>query len=81
MTRVATDIPFPVVSEKDPDAEGTLATWFAEDGGTVAEGDLLAEVAVDKVDMEIVAPAAGTLVHAVDEGAVLKAGVTIGTIS
>lgn len=76
-----TDIVFPVISEDDPSAEGTLATWFAEEGSTVAEGDLLAEVAVDKVDMEIVAPAAGTLSHAAEEGAVLVQGTIIGSIA
>ena len=70
-----TDVVFPVISQSDPDAEGTLATWFAEDGAVVAEGDLLAEVAVDKVDMELVAPVAGTI-----EGAVLRAGALIATI-
>ena len=76
-----TDIVFPVISADDPDSEGTLATWFAEDGSTVAEGDLLAEVAVDKVDMEIVASTGGTLTHAVEEGAVVVQGAVIGTIS
>lgn len=76
-----TDVLFPVVSADNPDGEGTLATWFALDGTAVAEGDLLAEVAVDKVDMEIVAPAAGTLTHAVAEGAVISPGTVIATIA
>ncbi|WP_235738841.1 biotin/lipoyl-containing protein [Nocardioides alcanivorans] len=76
-----TDVVFPIVSEKDPDAEGALATWFAEDGSVVDEGDLLAEVAVDKVDMEIVAPCAGTLTHGVAEGDVVKQGSPLGTIT
>ncbi len=76
-----TDVLFPVISADDPDSEGTLATWFADDGATVAEGDLLAEVAVDKVDMEIVAAVPGTLAHAVEEGAVVVQGAVIGTIS
>ncbi|GAA1791591.1 MAG: lipoyl domain-containing protein [Tetrasphaera jenkinsii] len=75
-----TDVVFPVISQSDPDAEGTLATWFAEDGAVVAEGDLLAEVAVDKVDMELVAPVAGTITLIEDEGAVLRAGALIATI-
>lgn len=33
---------FPVLSEKDPDAEGTVATWFVDSGATVAEGELIA---------------------------------------
>lgn len=75
-----TDVLFPQVSQKDPDAQGTLATWFAEDGSTVTEGELLAEVAVDKVDMEILAPCAGTLSHKVEEGAVLTQGAVVATI-
>ncbi|WP_345101467.1 lipoyl domain-containing protein [Nocardioides kongjuensis] len=70
-----------MISADNPESEGTLATWFAEDGSNVAEGDLLAEVAVDKVDMEIVAASAGILTHAVEEGAVVVQGAVIGTIS
>jgi pyruvate/2-oxoglutarate dehydrogenase complex dihydrolipoamide acyltransferase (E2) component len=72
-----TDVPFPVLSTKDPDAEGVLASWFVADGEQVAEGDLLAEVAVDKVDMEITAPAAGTVRLLVPEGEVARQGTVI----
>ena len=72
-----TDVPFPVVSAKDPDAEGILATWFVADGEQVSEGDLLAEVAVDKVDMEITAPAAGTIRLLVNEGEAARQGSVI----
>lgn len=41
-----TEIIFPALSENSPDAEGVVSTWFAEDGSTVTEGDLVAEVAV-----------------------------------
>lgn len=75
-----TDIAFPVVSESDPGAEGVVATWFAEDGDTVGEGDLIAEVAVDKVDMEVPAPAAGVLKLLVKEGDVVRQGALIARI-
>ncbi|MGE0220494.1 biotin/lipoyl-containing protein [Mycolicibacterium sp.] len=52
---------FPMLSSEDADAEGVVSTWFVADGDSVTEGDLLAEVAVDKVDMEILAPATGTV--------------------
>lgn len=71
------DIAFPQVSAKDPDAEGVLATWFVSDGDQVAEGDLIAEVAVDKVDMEVAAPAAGTIRLLVPEGETAKQGTPI----
>ncbi len=72
-----TEIPFPVVSAKEPEAEGVLATWFAEDGQQVSSGELIAEVAVDKVDVEVPAPASGVLRLLVAEGDVVKQGTPI----
>ncbi|HJQ45001.1 MAG TPA: lipoyl domain-containing protein [Amycolatopsis sp.] len=54
--------------------DSTLATWFATGGATVAEGDLIAEVAMDKVDAEVPAPAAGVIRLLVGEGDVAKQG-------
>ncbi|BBY82448.1 biotin attachment protein [Mycolicibacterium pulveris] len=62
-----TDVLFPPMSENDPDAEGVVSTWFVADGDEVIEGDLIAEVAVDKADMEIVAPQSGTITLLVAE--------------
>ncbi|WP_336159280.1 lipoyl domain-containing protein [Amycolatopsis sp. VC5-11] len=75
-----TDVPFPVLSENDPDGEGVLATWFATDGATVREGELIAEVAVDKVDAEVPAPATGVVRFLVGEGDVVKQGAPIARI-
>jgi pyruvate/2-oxoglutarate dehydrogenase complex dihydrolipoamide acyltransferase (E2) component len=75
-----TGIPFPSVSDNDPQAEGVLATWFAIDGQAVGEGDLIAEVAVDKVDVEVPAPAAGVIRLLVEEGAVVRQGDVIARI-
>lgn len=72
-----TDVLFPGLSKERPDAEGVVATWFVTDGETVTEGQLLAEVQVDKVAAEVTAPVGG-LVHvlvaedtAVTQGAVI----------
>ncbi|HZE32855.1 MAG TPA: lipoyl domain-containing protein [Actinoallomurus sp.] len=73
-----TDVVFPPVSKDD--AEGVLATWFAGDGEQVSEGDLIAEVAVDKVDMEITAPASGVIHLLAEEGDVKKQGAVIARI-
>ena len=53
------DVLFPRLSEKEPTAEGVLATWFVGDGDQVASGQLLGEVMVDKVSGDVVAPTAG----------------------
>lgn len=66
-----TDVLFPEMSAENPDAEGVLATWFVDDGQVVEEGDLIAEVAVDKVDMELPAPASGVVHLLVKEGDVV----------
>ena len=73
-----TDVVFPPVSTGD--AEGVLATWFAAEGEQVSEGDLIAEVAVDKVDMEITAPASGVIHLLAKEGDVRKQGAVIARI-
>jgi len=41
--------------------EGTILNWLVKDGQSFNEGDILLEVATDKVDNEIPAPHSGTL--------------------
>lgn len=76
-----TEIRFPRLSDQDPDGEGVVATWFVDDGATVAAGQLIAEVAVDKVDAEVFAPADGAISIAVAEGGPAAQGSVIGTIA
>ncbi len=45
--------------------EGRLVEWKKNEGDTVAQGDVLAEVETDKAVMELVARAAGTLIKQV----------------
>lgn len=73
-----TDILFPPVSAEG--AEGVLATWFVADGEQVGEGGLVAEVAVDKVDMEIVAPTSGVIRLLAKEGDIKAPGTVIARV-
>ncbi|MCD6727675.1 MAG: multifunctional oxoglutarate decarboxylase/oxoglutarate dehydrogenase thiamine pyrophosphate-binding subunit/dihydrolipoyllysine-residue succinyltransferase subunit [Solirubrobacteraceae bacterium] len=41
--------------------EGTLLEWHVEAGGQVADGDTIVEISTDKVDVELPAPATGTV--------------------
>jgi pyruvate/2-oxoglutarate dehydrogenase complex dihydrolipoamide acyltransferase (E2) component len=75
------EVLFPAMSEDDPEAEGVVSTWFVADGDEVAEGDLIAEVAVDKADMEIVAPQTGTIKLLVSEDQAVTQNNPIATIS
>ncbi len=76
-----TDVLFPRLSEQQPDAEGVVATWFVDDGATVTAGQLIAEVAVDKVDAEVFAPADGVISIAVGEGESARQGTAIAAVA
>jgi pyruvate/2-oxoglutarate dehydrogenase complex dihydrolipoamide acyltransferase (E2) component len=75
------EILFPTMSKDDPEAEGVVSTWFVSDGDQVEEGELLAEVAVDKVDMEILAPHGGTVTILVAEDQAVAQNKPIATIA
>lgn len=45
--------------------EGTVVSWAKNEGDEVRTGDVIAEVLTDKVDMEVEAPADGTLARIV----------------
>ncbi len=74
------EIPFPMTSADDPSAEGVVGTWFVLDGESVTEGQLIAEVQLDKVSQDVAAPAAGVLRHLVAEGVGVAQGGVIGHI-
>lgn len=75
-----TEVVFPSLSQETPDAEGVLATWFVSEGATVAPDQLLAEVQVDKVSADVVAPAAGVVHLLVDEDSAVRQGTPIARI-
>ncbi|MFT5102603.1 MAG: 2-oxoglutarate dehydrogenase E2 component (dihydrolipoamide succinyltransferase) [Candidatus Latescibacterota bacterium] len=43
--------------------DGKILSWWVKEGDTFEEGDILVEVATDKVDNEVPAPAAGRLLR------------------
>lgn len=61
--------------------EGVLVTWLVEPGATVREGDLIAEVQVEKTSSELRAPAAGRMGSLlVGAGDVVRQGATIAVL-
>jgi pyruvate/2-oxoglutarate dehydrogenase complex dihydrolipoamide acyltransferase (E2) component len=76
-----TDVLFPSLSKQAPDAEGVLVSWYVDDGVSVAADQLIAEVQVDKVSAEVVAPTAGVLRRLVEEEATVTQGAPIGRIT
>jgi 2-oxoglutarate dehydrogenase E2 component (dihydrolipoamide succinyltransferase) len=61
--------------------EGTVGKWLKREGDTVNEFEPLLEVSTDKVDTELPAPAAGTLLKIyVPEGQTVERGVLLAVI-
>jgi 2-oxoglutarate dehydrogenase E2 component (dihydrolipoamide succinyltransferase) len=61
--------------------EATINKWLVKEGSQVTEDDPLVEVATDKVDSEIPAPAAGVLISIIaKEGSIAKVGEVIAVI-
>jgi pyruvate dehydrogenase E2 component (dihydrolipoamide acetyltransferase) len=58
--------------------EGEVATWLVSVGDQVNEGDVIAEVMTDKVDMEVESTHSGTLVEITVEDGVVAVGDPIG---
>jgi len=76
---MAKDIVIPEVGEGV--TEATIVAWHKAIGDTVAEGELVAEIMTDKVNMEIESDAAGTLIeilHQADEE--VRIGTVIGRL-
>ncbi|MFC6716134.1 lipoyl domain-containing protein [Natrialbaceae archaeon GCM10025810] len=47
--------------EDAEEEEGVVANWFAREGSRVEEGDVLCEIQIEKVSVDVPAPATGTL--------------------
>jgi 2-oxoglutarate dehydrogenase E2 component (dihydrolipoamide succinyltransferase) len=64
----------------DAITEAILAEIHVADGGMVGEGDVLYILETDKVDMEIQAPASGTVRWQVEVGGTYEVGVLLAVI-
>lgn len=69
------DIPVVMPKMSMTMTEGELVAWHIQEGDTVEAGQVICDVATDKVDMEVEAPAAGTVGRLLAEpGAVVQVG-------
>jgi pyruvate/2-oxoglutarate dehydrogenase complex dihydrolipoamide acyltransferase (E2) component len=64
----------------DTDDEGVILTWIYADGATVEKGKLITEMMVEKVQLELTAPATGRLRILAPPDTVVKRGQVIGRI-
>lgn len=61
--------------------EGALSKWFVSSGSVVREGDLIATVAIEKTEFEVIAQASGQLTILIEEDGVVRTGDSIARIS
>jgi 2-oxoglutarate decarboxylase len=62
--------------------EGTILEWSVKVGDQVSDGDTVVEISTDKVDMELPAPASGTITEILAaEGDTVNVGQVIGRMS
>jgi len=76
----AIEVPFPAMSDDDPDAEGVVGSWFVRDGQAVKAGQIIAEVQVEKVSRDVEAPTSGVIHLSVREEEPVRQGALIATI-
>ena len=65
----------------EEDSEAVITTWLASNGGTVSEGEIIAELMVEKIQHELAAPASGALSITKDIDEVVAKGDVIGSIT
>lgn len=56
-----TEVRVPLDLWDEADKTGSIVVWLCPDGAAVSEGDLIAEILVEKTTLELLAPATGTL--------------------
>ena len=64
----------------DTDDEGVLFLWVYTDGTVVEKGRLIAEITVEKAQLELTAPASGRLRILVQPGTPIRKGQVLGKI-
>jgi len=59
--RVAVDLASAWPEDAEDVDEGVVANWFVREGATVDAGDTLCEIQIEKVSVDVPAPADGVL--------------------
>ena len=75
------EVPMPQIGDDEEVEEATLVAWLKQVGDEVAEGESIAEVMTEKVNVEVESPFAGTLTEIlVEEDRAVTAGQPIARI-
>jgi pyruvate/2-oxoglutarate dehydrogenase complex dihydrolipoamide acyltransferase (E2) component len=75
-----TEVRVPLDLWAEDDKTGSIVVWLYPDGAAVKEGDLIAEILVEKTTLELYAPASGILQINVEPEVVIDKGELVATI-
>jgi pyruvate/2-oxoglutarate dehydrogenase complex dihydrolipoamide acyltransferase (E2) component len=77
---MTTEVLIPADLWDEDDKTGSIVLWLYADGASVKQGDVIAEVLVEKVTLELEAPASGTLRIKVEPEVVVNKGDVVAVI-
>lgn len=77
---MAVEVTVPTDQWED-DTDAVVTQWFASEGATVQEGALIGEIMVEKVQIEIHAPATGVMEIVVPIDGICRKGDVLARIS
>lgn len=64
----------------EEDSEAVITSWLASEGANVSENDVIAELMVEKIQYELLAPASGSLSITKDADEIVAKGDKVATI-
>ncbi len=71
---MATDVIIPPDFWQEDDPSGSTVIWLFDEGAKVRQGEVIAEILVEKVTLELEAPASGRLKRLVEAESVVNKG-------
>lgn len=77
---MSTEVRVPMDLWAQDDQTGSIVVWLYADGAAVKEGDLIAEILVEKTTLELEAPATGTLRIRTEPEVVIEKGELVAVI-
>lgn len=75
-----TEVRVPLDMWAEDDKTGSVVVWLVPEGATVNEGDLIAEILVEKTTLELHAPATGILLINVEPETAIDRGQLVANI-
>jgi len=63
------------------DAQAVVVTWLYQDGAVVKQGQVIAEVMIEKVQFDVLAPSDGVLHHKIPANGTFDRGEAFATVN